>query len=290
MANWDELWGSKRLIRLGDNFWKGSRAFSCKNASLDALENALWDSTWPGKSGDYAPKCNRVVQQGGFRRNRGLVTAYYETERQPGKAFLLMGGEYTYRLSPGMIKDLGHPDNEGEHRIIQGPDGDDGKHEWIPYYSPGPYPIIILQTADEKVNVDKTLGYVGTTNEQGHSYIFGADADELLMLKVEMKHVHNSSIVYLDYHMAYNNKKWSKLVTSQLGVWQAVKRNVMAWNETTKVWEYDTTEADKKVMQFSFGKKVIQVDGADKMVDSEAEARQVFNMATWSELAGLTEW
>lgn len=279
----------------GVNNWDGRRTWLCTYAAAKSLSATVWGENFPDMSGLYTPQALSTPRfeydpEGWVDAVR--VTVHYATPRvriytpTVGKASLTLGGSYIYRLPEGsIVRDLGD-------KIVKGPSKLNGKHVWVPKVAPGPYPIIRLDTAAEEVDIAETLQYVGTVNSQDHSYIFSANADQLLMLPLQVGHKHGENLAALSYFMAFNLDGWSNVVQSQLGYWAVVRRNVMNWNNSTQRWEYDPDEAGKAVFHFIPDQKLTWDDEleADVPSDSEPESRQMFVHKDWTGLSGLTTW
>ena len=287
MANFKELYGRSRLDRVGDEEYRGVRVFQCAHSHLVALANSLYHSHWPGKSGDSAPQCYRtseITGQGDERKDWGHLYAYYQTPKQVvGKAQLSMGGSYTLRI----------PDNNPKDKdgyIINGPDPD-GLHYWRAEVDAGPYPIIQLETADTKMNINAAIGYVGTTNESAYDYIFGADADTLLMLPFAVSHEHEAEFVFINYQMAYNKDGWANAVKTEKGIWVINSRPLFTHNPRTDV--YTDSGAVRTVQQFLAGARLSQdADGTWKIQKDAwvGVPLRMWDLVDWPKLAGKTTW
>ena len=262
--------------------WSGYVTYVTEKGNERAYCRSLIDATYANISGDEAPVVTdtKAVWTPHGMNHVSMIRAYYETPRIEGKARLGMGGAYEYKLPKNLMKE-----DTDDARIIQGPDTD-GRHWWVPAVKSGPYPIVKLSTAATSLDIKETLSYIGTMNSSGHSYIFGADAKQLLMLRPAIGRVHGE-LVMVDYFMAFNLDGWDSVVKSQKGIWIVGKRSVMEWNTTSLKWEPDTSEADRKVLEFVPGK---YIDKTDTMLDTEPEDRVVIKEKAWDKLAGLTVW
>ena len=259
--------------------WRGYVTFITEKGNERAYCQSLLGSVYAGISGEEAPKASRIVavwEPEGVP-DVSMIRVYFETPRQKGKGRLLMRGQYTYRLPKDMTMDLSTPP-----KIIKGPDPKEGY--WQPVVKSGPYPIVIVQTADKQINIDKTLECVGTTNQKDHPKIFGAKARQLYLLRVDLDYKWGDDLVYIDYYCAYNPEGWDKVCKAVKGVWVVEQRDV--YKKQNNNWVIDEDQEPREVLVF----KPMKRKQGTKLVDCQPEDRVVIKEKDWTFFAGLTVW
>jgi len=264
-----------------ENGWQGYATFITEKGNERLYCQHLLGSTYAGISGKQAPRANKIVavwEPEGVP-NISMIRVYFETPRQRGKARLLMRGQYVYRLPKDMTMDLSTPP-----KIIKGPDPKEGY--WQPVIKPGPYPIIIVQTADRNTSVEKSLGCIGTMNQTDHPNIFGAKAKQLYLLRIDLDYKWGEDLVQIDYYCAFNPDGWDKVCKAIKGVWVVEQRNV--YKKQDNNWVVDEDQEPREVLVFKPMKEK-QKQG-NRLVDCQPEDRVVIKQKDWTFFAGLKVW
>lgn len=217
-------------IATGKNSWKGRRRFSSTVGNAAALEGALFGGIFPGLSGKYAPKCNRVETQDNWEPGRSLVIADYETPRVVGEGKL--------RIEVGTSKEFVTRDLKGEiiHGVEKVGTKKQFRHRKIVSGSIGdlvPESIIILETAATSFNINTVMDRVRHVNKYRLPNFGNAQPGTLLLLgSPQTTYRLVGDLWYVNYAFKYsgNPKKfptWNQRLKSQAGDYVVVQTKVV---------------------------------------------------------------
>ena len=226
-------------VVVGRNRWRGRRRFSAPIANAASLESSLYGSIFPGLSGKYAPKCNRVEthDEPPNMPGRSLVIADYETPRVVGEGRLRikLGAEFVPSETDISNVRMAGPEKYdtdkvhwGERRIIRG----DGN--LLRAMS-----VIVLETAADKYNLNTFMNRVGCVNRCKLPNFGNAQPGTLLFLgQPDTTFEFVDGLWHLNLAFKYSGDptlkkdgervfpKWNDLTESQLGTYQAFQLDV----------------------------------------------------------------
>ncbi len=273
--------------RIGKSHWRCRRRFSCAAGREDALEDSLYHKAMPGYSGKYAPMCEEVQSVTGFKRNRSLVTADYETQRVPGEATIEVMVSHQYETVTR--------EPLGDERVIVGPE--DGDKQYMHHYEVVsgsnkimiPRAVMVIKTAYDRFDVDSIMGRVGHVN---NATAFGLRAGSLLLIGAPAVWKPRGQLWYIDYQFAYSGpiKLWNWFLTVQLYVNGVRELPVVDVNGA-----FDPNRPVAKVpvrlhWSMSYDPSQPAEKRWTKADDSLPEEREIFPSADFSELDGWIEW
>ena len=281
----------RRLVRTGVRSWKGDRRFSATVAGAAALEQSLYNSLWPNKSGKYAPKCNRVETLDNFEPGRSLVVAHFETPRVIGEGKLRIEGSYEkvtrkeypkgadgkekYIIGPEKYKASGKGGTDvwGERRVVA------GSNTYLK-----PMSTIILETAATSLNLNTFMNKVGHVNKYQMPNFGNAAPGTLLFLGLpHTTYKLVGDLWYINMAFKYSGDPsnpetpvWNKQTKSQLGTY--VTRKMATVDQAGAV---DVGSTSK--MQIWVPQKVT-ADGALDGKDSELRTHMNFPESSFADL------
>jgi len=221
-SSWTEI-NPRVLIRTGQKTYKGTRRFSGPVASSDAMENALYGSVFPNKSGKYAPKCFRVEVVDNKWPDRSLAIASYETPRIVGEGRLRIKAGFSTRA---VTKDL-------DKNVIIGPEetssGSKRYNERRLISGRAirlePFAIIVVETAATSFNLDTILNRANSVNKNTLPNFGNAKAGTLLFLGApESTYEFVNGLWYVNLAFQYSGNpdkypKWNQMTKSQAGTY-----------------------------------------------------------------------
>ncbi len=198
---------------VGKNSWRGRRRFSVPVVNAVSLEHSLFGSIFPGLSGKFAAKCNRVEthDKPPNMPGRSLVIADYETPRVIGEGVLRieLGTEKVVETTDLLDKIIIGPElvpgktkKYHERRIISGSN-----------IRLVPSAIIILETAATSFNLNSFIDRVGHVNKYRLPNFGNAQPGTLLFLgapRTTFRLVGNLWYLNLAFKYSGNPKKYKK--------------------------------------------------------------------------------
>jgi len=162
MAVWGEIRGYNQYERIGPYARRARRAFWCREANVQALENYLYNKVHSWRTGLtpwWALRCEKVVVNHRALINDALVIAYYRTG--PGASPVRV----RFRLGSRTEKVLFDLDG----KTVSGWDPD-GTKEWKVIQGPDRVPVragmveVAISRAPGDVSVDKLMSRIGRVN------------------------------------------------------------------------------------------------------------------------------
>ena len=211
------------LIRTGQNTYKGRRRFSAVIANTGAMENNLYGSVYPNKSGKHAPKCHRVEMHDNWRPGLSLVIADYETPRvigegririKTGTSATTVTKDLDKKVITGPEKTSVNSKQYNERRLISGKS-----------IKLDPTAIIVIETAASSFNIDTIIDRIGSVNSKQLPNFGGAKKGTLLFLggpETTYEYVGNIWHVNLAFQYSGNpdrHPKWNEMTESQAGTY-----------------------------------------------------------------------
>ena len=97
MASSTEIVADRNLTKVDLRHWKGNAYFFCANSVANAVADGLWNTAFPGFTGDFTPMCNGAKANFDVKPGQAVVHAQYLTPRDPLIARLFYDVSYESR-------------------------------------------------------------------------------------------------------------------------------------------------------------------------------------------------
>ena len=204
MASIEIEWMRELVQEGGRGYFMGSRSWLCDSAETGSISRALYDTRWGSSTGDPICKKTRASWMPSGIPSLSMVTAYYSTAREIGKARL------TTKTKSDWRKIIAEP--SGEKRIIEGPDPINQLAWWSVVQGDNVVQdfqtMIAIQTAasSDGFYLRSVLDLAHCVNK-GSLTIEGfgtVDSGSLLMVGVDTSQEYGAGLVDLDYLMLWS--------------------------------------------------------------------------------------
>jgi hypothetical protein len=239
--------------RIGIDKWRGKTVQYEYNSNAAGAEAKLWDSTFPGMSGDTAPRVVQVSVEKDWRPGRSRVTALYETPRSPKSAEITWD---TVSVAEDMeavaTADFGAAWTAVPGKPNPVPKGERNLYRWRVLESDQfvlqrPLISVILKTA--ALAADFKLSTVVALHDHVNSKpapVLGSLEKRQLWLKNtrSVQTLNPTDLVYIDYEFLLNPDGWDEDITvvltksfpTQVNVKDSTNANVLddAGNNVTE--------------------------------------------------------
>lgn len=218
MALFEEIYQSRRSVRDGENHWVAERRFAVLNYAASAFENTLWDSRHIGYGGEYAPRCRKVRVQRNWQPGLSLVTAFYKTVREPGRARIRMSTKNLtrkvhYDTEGTLIDGKVAPDDEADQSFMKVVRGSN--------VVPQARGVLVVETAFESTEdpvsiLNGILSRTNHINSHDMSNLGAAKGTLRLLGAPDMSHVwEEDELWYVNYAFEYAPEGWNNITKTQ---------------------------------------------------------------------------